>query len=109
MRPHLLLVSLFLTVCATPVWAQGPPRPHTTDPPPAEEIRSTPREVDTQHQRRPCEASIVSQRILDLKDHREWLEGQLALAKALLNETRRSLAQKEAELAACRTGHEDPR
>ena len=98
MRPHLLLVSLFLTVCATPVWAQVHPRPHTTDPPPAEEIRSTPREVDTQQQR-----------ILDLTDHREWLEGQLARAKALLNETRRSLAQKEAELAACRTGHEDPR
>jgi len=57
----------------------------------------------------PATPDVQQQRLLDLKDHREWLEGQLALAKALLNETRRSLAQTEAALGACRKDHEDPR
>lgn len=76
MRLHGLVVSLFLIGCATPVWAQGPTPAPTLD--------------------------AQQQRILDLKDYREWLEAQLALAKALLNETRQALAQKEADLAACR-------
>lgn len=52
----------------------------------------------------PCEQRLEcqQQRVLDLKDYREWLEGQIAMAKALLNDTRRALGQKEAELAACR-------
>lgn len=51
----------------------------------------------------PLPVDAQQQRILDLKDYREWLEAQLALAKALLNEARQALAQKEADLAACRT------
>ncbi len=50
----------------------------------------------------PSTPDVQQQRILDLKDYREWLEGQLALAKALLNDARRVLAHKEADLAACR-------
>lgn len=52
----------------------------------------------------PCEQQLgcQQQRVLDLKDYREWLEGQVALAKALLNEMRQALTQKEADLAACR-------
>jgi len=50
----------------------------------------------------PLPVDAQQQRILDLKDYREWLETQLALAKALLNEARHALAQKEADLAACR-------
>lgn len=51
----------------------------------------------------PLPVDAQQQRILDLKDYREWLEVQVALAKALLNEARQTLAQKEADLAACRT------
>jgi len=52
----------------------------------------------------PCELRLEcqQQRVLDLKDYREWLEGQVALAKALLNETRDELRKRDAELAACR-------
>jgi len=50
----------------------------------------------------PLPVDAQQQRILDLKDYREWLEAQLALAKALLNEVRQTLAQKETDLAACR-------
>lgn len=57
----------------------------------------------------PLPLDAQQQRILDLKDYREWLEGQLALAKALLNETRRSLAQTEAALGGCRKDHEESR
>ena len=55
----------------------------------------------------PCEQRLdcQQQRVLDLKDYREWVEGQVALAKALLNEARQALAQKEADLAACRAAH----
>lgn len=79
------IVALMVALSSGCAWAQGP-GPMIPLPPDAQQ-----------------------QRLLDLKDYREWLEGQLALAKALLNETRRSLAQKEAELAACRTGHEESR
>ncbi len=45
----------------------------------------------------PCAQSLacLQQRVLDLKEYREWLEDQLALAKALLQ-------AKEAELAGLR-------
>lgn len=56
----------------------------------------------------PLPVDAQQQRILDLKDYREWLEGQLALAKALLNEARQALSQKEADLAACRTAAPHP-
>ena len=57
----------------------------------------------------PLPVDAQQQRIMDLKDYREWLEGQLALAKALLNEARQGLARKEAELASCRKDHEESR
>jgi hypothetical protein len=49
----------------------------------------------------PCGQSVacLQQRVLDLKDHREFLEDQLALAKSL-NE------RLTAQLAACRAPQE---
>lgn len=71
----------WLVIVSSPAWAQGP----------------SPAPLPGQQQ-----MDYQQQRILDLKDYREWLEGQVALAKSLLNEARQILAQKEAELAACR-------
>jgi hypothetical protein len=39
-------------------------------------------------------------RIADLRDYREYLEQQLATAKAALNQTRQQLGQKDAQIKA---------
>lgn len=44
----------------------------------------------------PC----LQQRVLDLKDYREYLEDQLALAKALLQAANTTLNAKDAEIKA---------
>ena len=50
----------------------------------------------------------AKQRILDLREHRAWLEDQVALAKALLAECRQQVSQKDAELNALKGGREKP-
>lgn len=48
------------------------------------------------------------QRIADLKDHRDYLESQLALAKALVAELRQAVQVKDDELLACRSPKTTP-
>ena len=52
----------------------------------------------------PCRDSIAcqQQRVLDLRDYREWVEEQLALAKALLIDANKTIAQQVAEIRALR-------
>lgn len=54
----------------------------------------------------PCEQSVacLTQRVIDLREHREFLETQLALAKAMLQDAQRTLAAKEAEITTLKAG-----